>query len=226
MQLCSDLDLLVREPALVRVCLPVATVVFAGQGTVVNDYLQVGSPAWRPIFYRGTLVQVSNTGVTGVMIENDSTGFFVGRYTSFLRPTADDDLPDDYGVYPYMPPGSVSFSLVQFTQIEPACDDVLRMLGMPTSGDAFIPFGQLRQAAVFRALAMIFASAAAMDRTITENSGATMSYTFNKNMAERAAWYDKAFEREIRRLRLMWHPTNDPQHATVAEPSVLDVRRK
>lgn len=225
MRLFPDVDLLVREPAIVPGCMSVATTLFSGTGTITDNYLQVSAPAWVQRFDRGTLVYIKEYGRTGLVLGTDETGFSLGLYPAFCRDDVSRNLPYDPTSFPFVGVGQVTFQILQFLQTEAACEDVVRAAGLPDF-QVLVPTTEpLRVAALYRSFALIYGQAAALDRTVIDSRSTAVSFTFNKFLADRAAWYDRAYERELRQIRAMIAVQENPGGAVVVEPGVFKTRR-
>lgn len=229
MKLCTDWDLIVREPGLVRSCRGQAHLVATGYGQIDGMYLRTGDD-W--LVNQGAqptmLVYVPATGRTGVLAEQ-----LDGNTFRTIVPHAGLGVNAwDYAFEPPEPglgnsPGT-QLQVYTFPQIGPASFEVSQRLGLPLTlaGDEFnrVP---LRTAVSFRALSAIFRSMSAMDQAVNEQAlGFGVALSYNARYADLADWYDREFAREFRRLRVPVDLNGDGKPDLLASRGVVDTQRR
>lgn len=215
--LCNDVDLLRREPGLLRECRPVASrlvllaTTFSGtDGTVTvgafngDTPVRAGQIAWVDARSRAFAV----IGVGTQLIQLAAIHNAMPAEPTSESPELEAGPGD----------GNLTTEVWTFTQISAASRQVLMALGI---GD-LVTAGQfdreaLREVTTLLALAAVFRSMSALDRTVV-NDGLGRGTSFSEAWRALSQWYDKAAEREMRRVRLEVDANLDQRAEAVREP--------
>lgn len=222
--LCNDVDLLRREPGLLRECRPVASRLvllatnFLGtDGTVTVGTFNGDSPV-RP----GQVAWVDTKSRAFAVI---GLGNQLIQLAAIHNQMPDDPTNDTPELEAGPGDGNQVTEVWTFTQISAASRQVIMALGL---GD-LVAAGQfdreaLREVTAMLALAAVFRSMSALDRTLV-NDGLGRGTSFSEALRAQGQWYEKAAEREMRRLRVEVDANLNLKVDSVVEPGVPRVFR-
>jgi hypothetical protein len=202
MLLCNDLDLLRREPGVLRECrvaasrLTVLSTTFVGTDGTVTAGTLTGDTPIRP----GMLAWVEQRARAFVVI-----GLGDGLIQlAAVHPNMPDEPTNEFTELESGPgDGAVTTEVWTFPQIASVSRQIRRELGLENLELAGqFDREQLRELAALRTLAAIFRSMSALDRTLV-NDGLGRGVSFSDAWWRHAERYEQASARELRRLEVL-----------------------
>jgi len=222
--LCNDVDLLRREPGLLRECRVVASRLVS----LPTTYTGVSGAVSALVFNGDTPVRPGNVA----WIEQRSRAFAViGLGEQIIQVAAvTNQMPDDpTNDVPELEAGpgdgGVTTEVWTFPQISWASRRVLARLdlrSLTTAGQ--FDAEALREVAALFALAAVFRSMSALDRTlVNDNFGRGVS--FSQSWRLHGEWYERAADRELRRLKLAVDANLDGRAEAERAPGVPGLMR-
>lgn len=225
----DDADLLVREPALIPACRAVASELFRGTANFAGVVVTNPSVDWENTDLRiSAIAHGGSRGATGI-IHRAVPGGFVA---AVLRPFHRDGLrafPEEGFGQSGLGDGTAQpLSIFTFPQAEAASRDVIEVLGLGRELEfpEQIDLAAFRPAIVYRTLAMIMRGMSTFDRVlVVPSSGMGSAVSHNANFARSADWYDRAFDREIRRARVRFDRNLDGRAELTPRGDLLDPQR-
>lgn len=225
MAFITEKDLLYFEPALVKECRSVA--IKLAEGTCdIDGFLLVAS---GQTFITGTFlapgmaIYLPSSHTTAVITDIDSdTSLNAAAVSQYM-----DDPAEPRMSFPTQGSNQI-FEIYAFPQIRNATDLVIEELGLRAAKPPVEEYRGMQMGMCMNALAMIFRSMAAFDRTVYDNgSGGYTAFTPNDRYWRLAEYYEKQYRMVLRRTRMVIIDRNgDGTPDTVASLNTAPVRRE
>jgi hypothetical protein len=225
----DDADLLMREPGLIPGCRAVASELFRGTADFNGVVVTNTSADWENTDLRiNAIAYGGSRSVAGIIHRAVPNGFVAAVLRPFHRDGNRAFPEEDFGQSGLGNGTGQPLSIFTFPQAEAATRDVIDALGL--SADLWNPaqlgLAAIRPVIACRALAIIMRGMATFDRVlVTPSSTSGTAVGHNANFRLAAEWYDRAFEREIRRARVLFDRDEDGRTDVAPRGDVLDPER-